>query len=618
MEAKEIDPLTVPQQCHLARLAAIPGTFDEEAAQAVLESTQLDCVDVLQQLEDSLAVRRIENSRYRVDSEYKSWLMHSEKLAAEYRKGGTLSHRHYSEKLQQATALMETDGNKALRVMRVERVNFVDVMDRLQQVKFPTSGEQMWYHLAAELVMVSEERLAYYSSWKEVAKVNENHQLHADLCCHKARHLLDMGYPKDTVMPLLEESRRILKTLPEQTSPSVELSYATLHYHSCYVAIYFLHFRSGKEAHHERLNYVDTMQKCLDLREKHLGNHTLTVRALNLAGLITHSVAAPPLVHVKVSDAMDNFNSAVDMCNRLTTTGEHVDMSIVSSNMGSCMYEAKMYKRALHYFRKSLDQERALGTYGTKTTCTTLKNMATTYMALKQHTDAIKTGNEAMVSCSRLHGVHPRTAIMLQFMGTMHAAIGNHDMALLFFDGALEMEEALDCQGKAPSPDWCHLQDRFERALELTTDEWLTEKYTSSLARFDKINRAVRDAEEAAKADDRRAVRGPEHPFHSMGLMAETVPEYLRKKWYVVYTDNIRTKRAPKTAAKKRKPRKPPTETKKKTSTVVSRKRRATSGTAAAAVKKDKTASGINKKDPTVNTTANGWFSWSWSPLSWT
>eukprot|EP00057_Strongylocentrotus_purpuratus_P029101 XP_011683575.1 PREDICTED: uncharacterized protein LOC100890186 [Strongylocentrotus purpuratus] len=471
-----IEKLPEAYQRNLVRLSVIPGTFDMKAAQDILEYQRKDRVGLKLDLQ-ALKYRSLLESdvgevegksktgsaRYSIHLLLRSFLQQlctktDNPLVAEYEKGEERFMKHFGKKIQRTAAVFQKDFVKALSAKQDEKANFMHVLEYFKFKKFPSDKENDWLHMAVELMMVPKERRSFYSICKGRAEKEGKKQLYAEFCCHESQHLVDLGFDVEAIMPLFDQAESILKELPDQTSNSVQLSYATLY-----------HFRGNVMT--RRLKGIDALKQlkdCLRIRKEIHGDHFLTVRTLNLLGQAMQSAAKVEgmgYIHEDMVKAIDYYRRALDMCTRITGSERHVDIPTIQLNIGSCLHELSRYGQALEFFKKSLELERLLGMDGTPGTCITLKNMAMSYFAQEKYDNALPLALRALEGRQALQGVHPNTARSLYFVGAIHLASKKYRDARRYFDRSLEMEETLWSRGMPHSPDWEHLKQRFHRLL---------------------------------------------------------------------------------------------------------------------------------------------------------
>ena len=181
---------------------------------------------------------------------------------------------------------------------------------------------------------------------------------------------------------------------------------------------------------------LKVLNKSLKIMEVLLESHTRTSRCLNAIGNCYNKLKQP-------EEAIKYYQGALAMREDLSCSGEHCDMPLFQSQIGT-VYEAQgNFHEAIHHYKKALDLATKLRLPGVLYTAIYNRNIGNAYAWLKQDDQAYEYAKKAYDIRKDVLCNHPLTARSAFQMAEICLHLDEFDEADEYYEEAWEIEKSL-------------------------------------------------------------------------------------------------------------------------------------------------------------------------------
>ena len=181
---------------------------------------------------------------------------------------------------------------------------------------------------------------------------------------------------------------------------------------------------------------LKVLNKSLKIMEVLLKSHTRTSRCLNAIGNCYNKLKQP-------EEAIKYYQGALAMREDLSCSGEHCDMPLFQSQIGTVYEAQKNFHEAIHHYKKALDLATKLRLPGVLYTAIYNRNIGNAYAWLKQDDQAYKYAKKAYDIRKDVLGNHPLTARSAFQMAEICLHLDEFDEADEYYEEAWEIEKSL-------------------------------------------------------------------------------------------------------------------------------------------------------------------------------
>ena len=245
--------------------------------------------------------------------------------------------------------------------------------------------------------------------------------------CQEALQVLKLeGWRK--AAELLKEPKGILSQMPKDSKKTDSFKLARSS---------FL-FTKG-EVYYAGGNFpraLKVLNKSLEIMEVLLKSHTSTSRCLNVIGNCYSKLKQP-------KEAIKYYQRASAMRKDLSRSGEHCDMPLFQSQIGTVYEAQKEFHEAIDHYKKALDLATKLKLPGVLYAALYNRNIGNAYAWLEQYDQAYEYAKKAYDIRKDVLGNHPLTARSAFQMAEICLYLDEFDEADEYYEEAWEIEKSL-------------------------------------------------------------------------------------------------------------------------------------------------------------------------------
>ena len=197
----------------------------------------------------------------------------------------------------------------------------------------------------------------------------------------------------------------------------------------------------------DKTEALQAYQKTCDIRAAVFGNKDAYGLASSYSGLgacldlIAQDVTNKKEKKEYLKQALENYVKALKMHTSVAKIS--VDVPVILQNMASAYQESGQYKKAVEYYKKAFEAEKAMKTDGFYTTAKIKFNLANTYRDLNKQKEALTMAKEALQIRESLFGCHATTVRSLYQIAVILHELKKYIEAITWYKKAFEMEESL-------------------------------------------------------------------------------------------------------------------------------------------------------------------------------
>ena len=245
--------------------------------------------------------------------------------------------------------------------------------------------------------------------------------------CQEALQVLKLeGWRK--AAEVLKEAKEILSRMPKDNKKTDSFKLARSS---------FL-FAEG-EVYYEGGNFpraLKVLKKSLKIMEVLLKSHTSTSRCLNVIGNCYSKLKQP-------KEAIKYYRKASAMRKDLSRSGEHCDMPLFQSQIGTVYEAEKKFDEAIDHYKEALDLATKLKLPGVLYVALYNRNIGNAYAWLEQYDQAYEYAKKAYDIRKDVLGNHPLTARSAFQMAEICLYLDEFDEADEYYEEAWEIEKSL-------------------------------------------------------------------------------------------------------------------------------------------------------------------------------
>ena len=181
---------------------------------------------------------------------------------------------------------------------------------------------------------------------------------------------------------------------------------------------------------------LKVLNKSLKIMEVLLKSHTSTSRCLNVIGNCYSKLKQP-------EEAIKYYQKASAMRKDLSPSGEHCDMPLFQSQIGTVYEAQKNFHEAIDHYKNALDLATKLKLPGALSTALYNRNIGNAYAWLEQYDQAYEYAKKAYDIRKDVLGNHPLTARSAFQMAEICLYLDKFDKADEYYEEAWEIEKSL-------------------------------------------------------------------------------------------------------------------------------------------------------------------------------
>ena len=181
---------------------------------------------------------------------------------------------------------------------------------------------------------------------------------------------------------------------------------------------------------------LKVLNKSLKIMEVLLKSHTSISRCLNAIGNCYSKLKQP-------EEAIRYYQNASAMRKDLSPSGEHCDMPLFQSQIGTVYEAQKNFHEAIDHYKKALDLATKLKLPGVLYAALYNRNIGNAYAWLEEYDQAYEYGKKAYDIRKDVLGNHPLTARSAFQMAEICLYLDKFDEADEYYEEAWEIEKAL-------------------------------------------------------------------------------------------------------------------------------------------------------------------------------
>ncbi|EDO34422.1 predicted protein [Nematostella vectensis] len=415
-------------------------------------------------------------------------LSKSPQYQSAYNTGERHFFKFFTEKIEKLAKLFETDFVEAHKRLESDRPNYefsldiAKLKDNLGDMRRFLIYADEYYEAALtstlfEALKDTEQRQKLYHEWAELAE-SEGHWLSgAQMRCWECIQEVDMvGHDKG--MEVLNKAKADLKKVAKSDKGTDRFNAVLGLYYYCQGRLYWIQSEreKGKKADQAAEAGIQHLERSLEIRRQHLGDHTQTARTLNLIGNALMTINEP-------DKALGMYQEALEMKRRLVGSDDHWEMPTYYNQIAA-VYERKAtneekknffrrsrkkieeyFTKAKEWYEKAIALQEELGVGETEHTPTYYRNLANTLIALKDYDGALRYAQGSYDRRKEQRGDHPETARILYLIGIIHEWRKDKGAALESYEEAFRVEETLPHNNH--SVVWPYIIDRLTQMCEM-------------------------------------------------------------------------------------------------------------------------------------------------------
>ena len=181
---------------------------------------------------------------------------------------------------------------------------------------------------------------------------------------------------------------------------------------------------------------LKVFNKSLKIMKVLLKSHTSTSRCLNAIGNCYNKLMQP-------EEAIKYYQRGLATRQDLSRSGEHCDIPLFHSQIGTVYETQKNFPEAIHHYKKALDLATKLKLPGVLHTALYSRNIGNAYAWLKQFDQAYEYAKKAYTIRKDVLGNHPSTARSAFQMAEICLYLDEFDEADEYYEEAWEIEKTL-------------------------------------------------------------------------------------------------------------------------------------------------------------------------------
>ena len=181
---------------------------------------------------------------------------------------------------------------------------------------------------------------------------------------------------------------------------------------------------------------LKVLNKSLKIMEVLLKSHTSTSRCLNAIGNCYNKLMQP-------EEAIKYYQRALAMRQDLSCSGEHCDMPLFQSQLGTVYEAQKHVHEAINHYKRALDLAMKLKLPGVLQTANYSRNIGNAYAWLEQYDQAYEYAKRAYTIRKDVLGNHPSTARSAFQMAEICLDLDEFDEADEYYEEAWQIEKSL-------------------------------------------------------------------------------------------------------------------------------------------------------------------------------
>ena len=181
---------------------------------------------------------------------------------------------------------------------------------------------------------------------------------------------------------------------------------------------------------------LKVLNKSLKIMEVLLKSHTSTSRCLNAIGNCYNKLKEP-------EEAIKYYQRALAMRQDLSCSGEHCDIPLLQSQIGTVYEAQKHFHEAINQYKKALDLATKLKLPGVLYAALCNRNISNAYAWLEMYDQAFEYGKKAYTIRKDVLGNHPLTARSAFQMAEICLCLDESDEADEYYKEAWQIEKSL-------------------------------------------------------------------------------------------------------------------------------------------------------------------------------
>ncbi|XP_067018284.1 uncharacterized protein [Acropora muricata] len=337
--------------------------------------------------------------------------------------------KHFVSRLTELSSLLDKDFVKASESFEVEKQNFEVALDiSLKSDSLLISKEHheslmICYFLEAMLDVNRRKRI--FRSWAD--KAIEDSVFRSEMRCQEALQVLKLeGWRK--AAEVLKEPEGILSRMPRRRKKTDSFKLAKSSFLFAEGEVYYAGGNFPRA--------LKVLNKSLNIMKVHLKSHTSTSRCLNAIGNCYSKLK-------QLEKAVKYYQKASAMRKDLSPSGEHCDMPLFQSQIGTVYEAQKNFHEAIDHYKNALDLATKLKLPGVLSTALYNRNIGNAYAWLEQYDQAYEYAKKAYDIRKDVLGNHPLTARSAFQMAEICLYLDEFDEADEYYEEAWEIEKSL-------------------------------------------------------------------------------------------------------------------------------------------------------------------------------